>query len=89
MFRQDFIIRMIRTFVNALVLLVRLKKERQPEEARWLVSQTWEDLFGLPIETINSLSEQTLMAMVKNTTVLNVDTCVMVARLGGHCLAVT
>ncbi len=81
MFRQDFIIRMIRTFVNALVLLVRLKKERQPEEARWLISQTWEDLFGLPIETIDSLSEQTLMAMVKNTTVLNVDTCVMVARL--------
>ena len=40
MFRQDFIIRMIRTFVNALVLLVRLKKERQPEEARWLISQT-------------------------------------------------
>ena len=81
MFRQDFIMRMIRTFINALVLLVRLKKERQPEEARRLISQTWEDLFGLPVETIDSLSEQTLMAMVKNTTVLNVDTCVMVARL--------
>ena len=73
--------RMIRSFINAMVLLVRLKKERRPDEARALIHQTWEDLFGLPAETIDSLSEQTLMAMVKNKTVLNVDTCVMVARL--------
>ncbi len=73
--------RMIRDFVNAMVLLARLKKERRPDEARQLIRKTWEDLFGLPAETIDSLSEQTLMAMVKNKTILNVDTCVMVARL--------
>lgn len=81
MFRHDFIIRILKRFINALILIIRLRREQQYQAARELIGQMWEELFGLPSDTIHAVSERTLFAMLKADEPDNVDTCLMVARL--------
>ena len=81
MFRQDYIMRIIKVFVNALVKLIRLRREQNHEAARQMIEQTWEEIFGLPTSSIMALSERTLLSMLLKQDTQTIDTALMVAWL--------
>ena len=74
MFRQDYIMRIIKVFVNALVKLIRLRREQNHEAARQMIEQTWEEIFGLPTSSIMALSERTLLSMLLKQDTQTIET---------------
>lgn len=81
MFRQDYIMRTIHIFIDALILLIRSHREQDYYRARSIISQTWEDIFGLPTASVMALSERTLLALLMKRNAGAVDTALMAARL--------
>lgn len=81
MFRQDYIMRTIRVFIDALILLIRSRRDQDYHRARSIVTQTWEDIFGLSTASVMALSERTLLSMLMKRSGGAVDTALMAARL--------
>ncbi len=81
MFRQDYILRTIRVFIDALILLIRARRDQDYPRARLIIAQTREDLFGLSTETVMALSERTLLSMLLKRSGGAIDTALMAARL--------
>lgn len=81
MFRQDFIMRIIKTFINTLLKLVQQRREQSFAEARQTIEQAWEDIFGLPTASVMALSERTLLSMLLKQDTNTIDTALMVAWL--------
>ena len=81
MFRQDYIMRTIRVFIDALILLIRSRRDQDYHRARSIIAQTWEDIFGLSTASVMALSERTLLSMLLKRSGGVVDTALMAARL--------
>ncbi len=81
MFRQDYIMRTIRVFIDALILLIRSRRDQDYPRARSIIAQTWEDIFGLSTASVMALSERTLLSMLLKRSGGAVDTALMAARL--------
>lgn len=81
MFRQDYIMRTIRVFIDALILLIRARRDQDTHRARSIITQTWEDIFGLSTASVMALSERTLLSMLMKRSGGAVDTALMAARL--------
>ena len=81
MFRQDYIMRTIRVFIDALILLIRSRRDQDYHRARSIIAQTWEDIFGLSTASVMALSERTLLSMLLKRSGGAVDTALMAARL--------
>ncbi len=81
MFRQDYIMRTIRVFIDALILLIRSRRDQDYHRARSIIAQTWEDIFGLSTASVMALSERTLLSMLMKRSGGAVDTALMAARL--------
>lgn len=58
MFRNDYVMRLIEQFGNALGVLLGLKKQLRPQEAMELLGETYKRLFGLNPNLIRALSER-------------------------------
>ena len=81
MFRQDYIMRTIRVFIDAMILLIRSRRDQDYHRARSIIAQTWEDIFGLSTASVMALSERTLLSMLMKRSAGAVDTALMAARL--------
>ena len=81
MFRQDYIMRTIRVFIDALILLIRARRDQDYHRARSIIAQTWEDIFGLSTASVMALSERTLLSMLMKRSGGAMDTALMAARL--------
>ncbi len=81
MFRQDYIMRTIRVFIDAMILLIRSRRDQDFHRARSIITQTWEDIFGLSTASVMALSERTLLSMLMKRSGGAVDTALMAARL--------
>ena len=81
MFRQDYLMRIIKQFVTILFNLIRLRREQNYQEGRQAIEHTWEDIFGLPTSSIMALSERTLISMLLKRDGHTIDTSLMVAWL--------
>ena len=81
MFRQDYIMRTIRVFIDAMILLIRSRRDQDYHRARSIIAQTWEDIFGLSTASVMALSERTLLSMLMKRSGGAVDTALMAARL--------
>ena len=81
MFRQDYLLRTIHVFIDALILLMRSCRDQDYHRARSILAQTWEDIFGLPTASVMALSERTLLAILMKRSAGAVDTALMAARL--------
>ena len=81
MFRQDYIMRTIKVFIDALILLIRSRRDQDFHRARSIITQTWEDIFGLSTASVMALSERTLLSMLMKRSGGAVDTALMAARL--------
>ncbi len=81
MFRQDYLMRTIRVFIDALILLIRSRRDQDYHRARSIITQTREDIFGLSTASVMALSERTLLSMLMQRSGGAVDTALMAARL--------
>jgi len=81
MFRQDYILRTIRVFIDALILLIRSRHDQDYHRARTIITQTREEIFGLSTAAVMALSERTLLSMLMKRDAGRIDTALMAARL--------
>lgn len=65
MFRNDYVMRMIEQFTNALGALLRLKKQMKPQEAMNFLGETYKRLFGLHPNVAKALSERDLVELLR------------------------
>lgn len=65
MIREDYIMRMVKQFTRAVTKILRLKESHKYDEALKTISQTYQELFGLKAELINSLSAESIIELLK------------------------
>lgn len=65
MFRNDYVMRMVEQFTNALGALLRLKKQLKPQEAMNFLGETYKRLFGLHPNVAKALSERDLVELLR------------------------
>lgn len=62
MLTEDYIIRMISTVLTALIRIAGLKNAGQYQEAQQLINQNLEELFGMRVDLLKRLDDETLIA---------------------------
>ncbi|TMV48128.1 hypothetical protein FE783_19445 [Paenibacillus mesophilus] len=81
MFRNDYVMRLIEQFGNALGVLLGLKKQMKPQEAMELVGETYKRLFGLNPNLIRALSERDLTDLLNRDGEATAEKMLIVAGL--------
>jgi hypothetical protein len=66
MFREDYIIRLIRQFAEALARIARLRVEGKLSDARAAIDNLHDELFGLPRAMTDRVDTPTLAALLKD-----------------------
>jgi hypothetical protein len=65
MIQKDYIMRMIEQFTEAIAIILKLKTSHQYEDALSVINQTLQKLVGLNSKTINSLSTESIINLLK------------------------
>ena len=81
MIRQDYIMRMIEQLVRVLVEAAALKKAHKYTEALLTIDQALQQLSGFDSKFVNSLPDDSLIALLKTGDALDADKCIIVADL--------
>lgn len=81
MFRNDYVMRMIEQFGNALGVMLGLKRELKPQEALELLEQTYKRLFGLNPNLIRALSERDLTDLLNRQGEATAEKMLVIAGL--------
>ena len=81
MIRQDYIMRMIEQLVRVLMEAAALKKAKKYTEALLTVDQALQQLSGFDSKFVNSLPDDSLIALLKTGDALDADKCIIVADL--------
>ena len=81
MLQNDYIMRLITQFINAVALLRRYQKAEEYEKALQTTGDTFTKLFGVGSDFFNSLSEENLINLLHTGGVLDRDKTVIIAAL--------
>jgi hypothetical protein len=81
MIRRDYLMRLIEQFVEALSKLLKLKANKNYEEALSLIGQTYEELLGFDSLFVNSFSTEDLISIISIDGVPDVNKCIIIATL--------
>jgi hypothetical protein len=81
MINKDYILRLAERLGRFLARIIFLQETNQNEEALILIDDAFRQSLGLTSGLINSLPEETLLAMLSPGNVLNVELCFFVAAL--------
>ena len=81
MIRQDYIMRMIEQLVRVLMEAAALKKAQKYTEALLTVDQALQQLSGFDSKFVNSLPDDSLIALLKTGDALDADKCIIMADL--------
>jgi hypothetical protein len=65
MLTEDYLMRQIRLFTAALARALGLKTMQLHQDAIWVLDQALEQLFGLPLDVLNRMDDNSLMAAVR------------------------
>ncbi|MEF3302373.1 DUF6483 family protein [Paenibacillus sp. GYB003] len=81
MFRNDYVMRMIEQFGQALGVLLGLKRQLKPQEALELVGETYKRLFGLNPNLLRALSERDLIDLLNRQGEASAEKLLVIAGL--------
>jgi hypothetical protein len=81
MIRRDYLMRLIEQFAEALSKLLRLKKNKNHEEALSLIGQTYKELLGFDSLFVNSFSADDLISLVSTDGGPDANKCIIIAIL--------
>ncbi len=81
MMQRDYILRMIEQLSRVLIRILNLREAEDYEGALSLINDVFKQTLGLSSDFINSLSDETLLAMLTSVGTLNVEKCFLAATL--------
>ncbi len=81
MIRRDYLMRLIEQFAEAVSKLLKLKEDKNYEEALSLIGQTYDELLGFDSLFINSFSTDDLISIISIDGVPDVNKCIIIATL--------
>lgn len=81
MTQRDYILRMFEEMSRVLAQIVYHRQIKDYQAAHDLIDEQFKQTFGMSLGFINSLSDETLLAMLTTMGTLNVDKCWLVAIL--------
>jgi len=81
MLKRNLTSELVTKFNEALAKILEYKSECNYDEALNVVDNTLKDIFRLGMKFFNSLSDDTLMEMIKTDGTINTDKCIMMAKL--------
>jgi len=81
MMQRDYLLRMIEQLSRVLTRILNLRQAKDYEGALTLIDEVFKQTLGLSSEFINSLSNETLLAMLTSLGTLNVEKCFLAATL--------
>lgn len=81
MLKSDFVAKMIEKFKAALSEVEILKASKDYDKALKVIDDTFRELFRLSAASVNSLSDDNLMAMIEFNGIIDSDRCIMISIL--------
>jgi hypothetical protein len=81
MLKNDYIMRIIEQFINAMALILRYQKADEYEKALQTTGDTFTKIFGAGSDFFNSLADQDLINLLKTNGALDKDKTIMIAAL--------
>ena len=79
--QKDYILRMIQQLSRVLIQILHLREIKDYEGALTYIDDVFKQALGFSSDLINSVPDETLLAMLTSFDVLDVEKCFLVARL--------
>jgi tetratricopeptide (TPR) repeat protein len=81
MMQKDYILRLIQQFSQVLMRILHLRDSKDYEGALTYIDDVFRQALGLSSDLINSVPDETLLAMLTSIDILDIEKCLLVAHL--------